>query len=116
MPTAAAPITAVASHPRTASRFVSTNSPITALRDAMSMIITMIGTAATPFMMALQISALTGSRGVKLPPPPTWCAARGDGQGQDAGADDAQGKNRIPSRPAGRVGCAPADVGPGAAP
>jgi hypothetical protein len=56
MPTAAAPITAVASHPRTASRFVSANSPITALREAMSMIITMIGTAATPLMMALQIS------------------------------------------------------------
>lgn len=31
MPTAAAAITAVASHPRTASRFVSTNSPITVL-------------------------------------------------------------------------------------
>ena len=30
------------------------------------MIIAMIGTAATPLMMALQISALTGSRGVKL--------------------------------------------------
>jgi hypothetical protein len=67
MPTAAAPITAVASHPRTASRFVSANSPITALREAMSMIIAMIGTAATPLMMALQISALTGSRGVALP-------------------------------------------------
>ena len=47
------------------------NSPITALREAMSMIIAMIGTAATPLMMALQISALTGSRGVKLSAAPT---------------------------------------------
>jgi hypothetical protein len=75
MPAAAAPITAVASHPRTTSRFVSANSPITALREAMSMIIAMIGTAATPFMMALQISALTGSRGVKLSAAPTRVAA-----------------------------------------
>jgi hypothetical protein len=66
MPTAAAAMTAVASHPRMASGFVSTNSPISALREAMSMIIAMIGTAATPLMMALQISALTGSSGVKL--------------------------------------------------
>jgi hypothetical protein len=39
------------------------------------MIIAMIGTAATPLMMALQISALTGSRGVKLSAAPTRVAA-----------------------------------------
>jgi hypothetical protein len=66
MPTAAAPITAVASQPRTVSHFVNVKFPMTSVRDAMSMIIAMIGTAATPLMMALQISALTGSSGVKL--------------------------------------------------
>ena len=54
MPIAAAAITAVASHPSSASVFVITNSPMTDLREAMSMIITMIGTAATPLIMALQ--------------------------------------------------------------
>ena len=71
MPTAAAAITAVASHPRMRSRLVSANSPITAGREAISMIIAMIGTAATPLIMALQISALIGSREVKLSAAPT---------------------------------------------
>lgn len=75
MPTAAVAIMAVASHPRMASRFVSANSPITALRDAISIIIAMIGTAATPLIMALQISAFTGSREVKLSAAPTTVAA-----------------------------------------
>jgi hypothetical protein len=63
MPIAAAAITAVASHPSSLSVFVSTNSPMTDLREAMSMIMTMIGTAATPLIIALQIRAFTGSRG-----------------------------------------------------
>jgi hypothetical protein len=71
MPIAAAAITAVASHPSSVSVFVITNSPMTDLREAMSMIITMIGTAATPLIVALQISAFTGSRGVKLRAAPT---------------------------------------------
>ena len=75
MPSAAAAMVAVASHPRTVSHLVSANSPITALREAMSMIIAIIGTAATPLIMALQISALTGSREVKLRPAPTRVAA-----------------------------------------
>jgi hypothetical protein len=75
MPSAAAAITAVASHPRTTSHFVNANSPITALREAMSMIIAMIGTAATPLIVALHISALTGSREVKLSAAPTRVAA-----------------------------------------
>ncbi len=35
-------------------------------REAISMITTMIGTAATPFMTALQNKALIGSSGVKF--------------------------------------------------
>jgi hypothetical protein len=54
-------MTAVASHPRTASSFVNANSPITFFRDAISMIMVMIGTAATRLIMALQIRAFTGS-------------------------------------------------------
>ena len=38
------------------------------------MIIAIIGTAATPLMMALPISALTGSSGVKLSAAPTRVA------------------------------------------
>ena len=37
----------------------------------MSIIITMIGTAATPLIIALQISAFTGSSGVKFRAAPT---------------------------------------------
>jgi hypothetical protein len=75
MPIAAAAMTAVASHPSIVSAFVNTNSPITDLRVAISIIIAMIGTAATPLIMALQISAFTGSRGVKLRAAPTSVAA-----------------------------------------
>jgi hypothetical protein len=64
IPMAAAAITAVASHPRIASDFVSTNLPMTDRREAMSIIISIIGTAATPLTRALQISAFTGSSGV----------------------------------------------------
>ena len=45
-------------------------SPITAI----SMIITMIGTAATPFITALQNSALIGSSAVKFTTAPTQVA------------------------------------------
>jgi Mn2+/Fe2+ NRAMP family transporter len=75
MPIAAAAITAVASHPRIASGFVSTNLPMTDSREAMSIIMAIIGTAATPLIMALQISAFTGSSGVKLRAAPTRVAA-----------------------------------------
>ena len=44
-------------------------------RDAISMIITMIGTAATPLITALQNSALMGSSGVKLRAAPTRVAS-----------------------------------------
>jgi hypothetical protein len=47
MAMAAAAITAEASQPRVVSHGVNVNRPITWRRDAMSMIITMIGTAAT---------------------------------------------------------------------
>ena len=75
IPMAAAAITAVASHPRIASDVVSTNLPMTDRREAMSIIIPIIGTAATPLIMALQISAFTGSSGVKLRTAPTRVAA-----------------------------------------
>ena len=68
-------MTAVASQPRTVNDFVSVKSPMIALREAMSMIIAMIGTAATPLITALQISALIGSREVKLSPAPITVAA-----------------------------------------
>ena len=45
------------------------------LREAMNMIIAIIGTAATPLIMALQIRAFTGSREVKLSAAPTRVAA-----------------------------------------
>ena len=66
---------AVPSQPKTLSRFVSVNWPITALREAKSIIIAMIGAAATPLITALQISALIGSRDVKLSAAPTRVAA-----------------------------------------
>ena len=42
----------------------SANWPMTCFREAISMIMTVIGTAATPFMTALQSKALMGSSGV----------------------------------------------------
>jgi hypothetical protein len=39
---------------------------MTFVREAISMIMTMIGTAATPLMTALQNKAFIGSSGVKL--------------------------------------------------
>ena len=75
MPTAAAAMTAVASQPSALSHGRSVNWPITSGRDAISMIITMIGTAATPLITALQNSALIGSSGVKLSAAPTKVAA-----------------------------------------
>ena len=66
IPIAAAAIAAVASQPRDISHGVNVNCPIICRREAISMIMTMIGTAATPLITALQISALIGSSGVKL--------------------------------------------------
>ena len=64
MPTAATAIAAVASQPRALSNGWSANWPMTCFREAISMIMTVIGTAATPFMTALQSKALMGSSGV----------------------------------------------------
>ena len=75
MPMAAAAITAVASHPRVLNPGLSVNWPITRRREAISMTMTMIGTAATPLITALQNSALIGSSGVKLSTAPTTVAA-----------------------------------------
>jgi hypothetical protein len=66
MPTAAAAMTAVAIQPSALSHGFRANSPITLRREAMSMIIAIIGTAATPLTTALKISALIGSSGEKL--------------------------------------------------
>ncbi len=44
-------------------------------RDAISMIMAMMGTAATPLTTALQNNALIGSRGVKLAAAPRTVAA-----------------------------------------
>jgi hypothetical protein len=60
MPTAATAIAAVASQPRASSNGCSANWPMTWFREAISMIMTMIGTAATPLMTALQNKALMG--------------------------------------------------------
>ena len=50
MPIAAAAMIAVPSQRKTMSHFVSVNWPITVLREAMSIIIAMMGTAATPLI------------------------------------------------------------------
>jgi hypothetical protein len=60
MPTAATAIAAVANQPRALGKGCSTNWPMTCFREAISMIMTMIGTAATPLMTALQNKALMG--------------------------------------------------------
>ncbi len=75
MPTAAAAMTAVAIQPSALSHDLIANAPITSRREAMCMIMAMIGTAATPFTTALQNSALTGSSGEKLRSAPTKTAA-----------------------------------------
>jgi hypothetical protein len=66
IPTAATVIAAVASQPRALSKGRSANWPMTCFREAINMIVTMIGTAATPLMTALQNRALMGSSGVKF--------------------------------------------------
>src|SRR3984957_17287357 len=63
-----------AQSPRTLSHGSSANSPITSRREAICMIKTMMGTAATPLTMALKISALIGSSGEKLRSAPTRVA------------------------------------------
>ena len=75
MPMAASAIIAVANQPRVISQRVSVNWPITDRREAMSTIMAIIGTAATPLITALQNSALIGSSGVKLSTAPTKVAA-----------------------------------------
>ena len=74
IPTAAAVITAVASQPSPFSHGPSVNWPMTFEREPSSMIITMIGTAVTPLMTALQNNALMGSSGVKFSAAPTRVA------------------------------------------
>ena len=74
IPIAAAAIAAVASQPRDISHGVNVNCPIICRREAISMIMTMIGTAATPLITALQNSGLIGSNGLKLNTAPTKVA------------------------------------------
>ena len=74
MPTAAAVMTAVASQPSVLSQGFRAKSPMTSRREAMCMIKTMMGTAATPLTTALKISALIGSSGEKLRSAPTSVA------------------------------------------
>ena len=66
---------AVASQPSVFSHGDSVNWPITFAREPISMIMIMIGTAATPLTTALQNSALIGSSGLKLSSAPTKVAA-----------------------------------------
>src|SRR5579859_3101134 len=63
--TTAIAIATVASQPRNFSRRLITNGPMTSSRVAISIITTMIGTAMTPLITALQNKALIGSIGVK---------------------------------------------------
>src|SRR5579863_6639377 len=64
-------IVAVDNHPIAHSARGSTKSPITSSRIAMSMMITINGTATTPLITADQNRALIGSRPTKLMPTPT---------------------------------------------
>ena len=86
MPTAAAVVTAVAIQPSVFSHGLRTNSPMTSRREAMCMIMTIIGTAATPLTTALQNSALTGSSGEKLRSAPTTTVA--DANREEQGRQD----------------------------
>jgi hypothetical protein len=63
---AATAITALASQPRVISHGLRVNWPITRRREPISIIMTMIGTAATPLITALQNSALIGSSGPQI--------------------------------------------------
>ena len=65
IPTATA-IAPVYNHPITHSVRGSTKRPITSRRIAMSMMITISGTATTPLITAYQNSALIGSKPAKL--------------------------------------------------
>lgn len=65
IPTATA-IAAVHNHPIAHNARGSTNRPITSRRVAISMMITISGTATTPLITADQNSALIGSRPTKL--------------------------------------------------
>src|SRR3984957_556457 len=65
------PIVAVDNHPIAHNARGSTKSPITSSRIAMSMMITINGTATTPLITADQNNALIGSRPTKLMPTPT---------------------------------------------
>ena len=72
----AALITPVENHPGIRSGMGVRNVPMTFGFDAISIISTMIGTAATPLMTALQNSALIGSIDVKSSARPTIATAR----------------------------------------
>jgi hypothetical protein len=69
IPTATA-IVAVHSHPIAHSGRGSTKRPMTSRRIAISMMMTISGTATTPLITADQNSALIGSRPMKLMPIP----------------------------------------------
>ena len=69
IPTTTAIVT-VQNHPIAHSARGSTKRPITSWRIAMSMMITISGTATTPLITADQNSALMGSRPTKLMPMP----------------------------------------------
>ncbi len=66
MPTAAAAMTTVAAQPTILKPGDKVKRPMILGRPASSIIMTITGAATTPFMTALQNSALTGSIGVKL--------------------------------------------------
>jgi len=66
MTTAAAVITAVASHPQTFNEVLMVNAPMTFGFVLIFMIITIEGTAATPLITALQYNALIGLIRVKF--------------------------------------------------
>ncbi len=72
--TTTAAMTSVASQPITQSGSGRVNGPITFFCVAITMMITMTGTATTPLMTALQKSALIGSIGEKLMPTPSSVA------------------------------------------
>ena len=75
MPTAARAMVTVANHPKIRKRPFTLKAPMTFSFVAMRIVITMMGTATTPLITALQKSALTGSSGVKFIIPPTSVAA-----------------------------------------
>jgi len=74
MPAAARNMTAVETHPSTLCRNGSLSAPVTFGLAVIGIITTMIGTAATPLITALQKSALIGSIEVKFNATPSSVA------------------------------------------